>query len=63
MVSPEEVHGMNAADLVLTMSDTPVAICSHALMDIEARPRQCANPAAIDTQVGFQMIFAIVLRC
>ena len=40
---------------------TPVAICSYALMDIEARPRQCANTMIIDTQAGFRMTFAIVL--
>ena len=28
---------------MLVMSDTPVVICSYALMDIEARPRQCAD--------------------
>ena len=28
---------------MLVMSDTPVAICSYASMDIEARPHQCTN--------------------
>ena len=46
---------------MLFMSDTPVAICSYALMDIEARPRQCANTRIIDTQAGFRMTFATVL--
>ena len=46
---------------MLVMSDTPVAICSYASMDIEARPRQCANTMIIDTQAGFRMTFAIVL--
>ena len=38
---------------------TPVAICSDALMDIEARPRQCVNTMIIDTQARFRMTFAI----
>ena len=46
---------------MLVMSDTPVAICSYALMDIEARPRQCTNTMIIDTQAGFRMTFATVL--
>ena len=48
---------------MLVMSDTPVAICSYALMDIEARPRQCANTMIIDTHAGFRMTFTIVLMC
>jgi len=40
-----------------------VAICSYALMDIEARPRQYAITMIVDTQAGFQMTFAIVLVC
>ena len=40
-----------------------MATCSYALMDIEARPRQCANTMIIDTQAGFRMTFTIVLTC
>ena len=46
---------------MLIMLDTPLAICSYALMDIEARPHQCANTMITDTQAGFRMTFAIVL--
>ena len=48
---------------MLVMSVTPVAICSYALMDIEARPRQYVNTMIVDTQAGFRMTFAIVLAC
>ena len=37
---------------------------AYTLMDIEARPRQCANTMIIDKQAGFQMTFTIiVLMC
>ena len=48
---------------MLVMSDTPVAICLYALMDIEERPYQCANTMIIETQAGFWMTFATVLMC
>ena len=54
---------LSVTSAMLVISDTPVAICSHALMDIEARPRQCANTMTINTQAGFQMTFAIVFLC
>ena len=53
----------NVTSAMLVMSDTPVAISSYALMDIEERPRQCANTMTVDTRAGFQMTFTIVLRC
>ena len=40
---------LSVTSAMLVMLDTPVAICSYALMDIEARPRQCANTMIIDT--------------
>ena len=48
---------------MLVMSDTPEAICSFALMDLEARPRQCAKTMILNAQVGFRMTFAILLMC
>ena len=48
---------------MLVMSETPVAICSFALMDLEARPRQYAKTMILNAQVGFQMTFAILLMC
>ena len=35
---------------MLVMSDTPVVICSYALIDIEARPCQCVKNLIIDKQ-------------
>ena len=44
---------------MLVMSETPVAICFYALMDMIARPCQSRNTRIIDTQAGFRMTIAI----
>ena len=53
------VYNSGVTSVMLVMLDTPVAICSQALMDIEARPRQkhCDNKQ----QAGFRVTFAIVI--
>ena len=58
---PQLIDQQCVTSAMLAMSVTPVAICSYALMDIEARPRQYAITMIIDTQAGFRMTFAIVL--
>ena len=45
---------------MLVMSNTPVAICSYALMDIKARASQCTNTRITETQAGLRMTIAIV---
>ena len=50
----------SVSSAMLVMSNTPVAICSYALMDIKARPCQCTNTRIIDTQAGFRITIAIV---
>ena len=48
---------------MLVMSDTPMAICSYALTNINARPRQCANNMITDAQAGIRITLTIVLIC
>ena len=47
---------------MLIMSNTQVDICSYASMDMEARPRQCANTMMTDTQARFRMTFTCLSR-
>ena len=44
------VYNSSLTSVMLVILDTPVAICSQALMDIEARPRQCANIVIINNR-------------